>query len=200
MTKLEFISYLRKGKSISEVKEFFGEEETHNIIEEIYADYDSPESRLSSGISVNSSSADPNSAKPKDIEMFCDGCAINNPGPAGIGVIIKSGGKTLSEISEPIGSRSNNFAEYTALVTGLEYLAGGDLGTPSGLSVSVHSDSELMVKQVNGKFKVKSKDLLPLYMKVRKLFGMFKNIKLSHIPRKDNKEADVLSANGAAMN
>jgi ribonuclease HI len=125
------------------------------------------------------------------LEIFTDGACSGNPGPAGIGVVIKSEGKTIKEISKYIGEGTNNIAEYTALICALiEAKAMG------GTEVEVKADSELMVKQVTGKYRVQHENIIPLFEQVKQLKAGFKRFSLTHIRRELNKEADKLSVQG----
>jgi ribonuclease HI len=118
-----------------------------------------------------------------------DGLSKNNPGQAAIGAVIKdSAGKVVSRISKSIGIASNNVAEYRAIITALE--AARKLGADE---IELRSDSELVVKQLNGRYKVKSTDLRPLYLDAARLLNGFKKVALIHIPREQNKEADRLA-------
>ena len=119
--------------------------------------------------------------------IYTDGASSGNPGPSGIGVVIEIDGqkKTLSEY---IGETTNNVAEYTALVRALQLAHQRRVG-----SVEVFTDSELLVKQLNGQYRVRNEGLLPLYRKVISLLKSFKSSKITHIPREQNREADRLS-------
>lgn len=121
--------------------------------------------------------------------IHSDGGARGNPGPAGIGAIINSeDGKVVAEISQFIGHATNNQAEYQALLAGLEkaVILGAD-------TLDCFLDSELAVKQINREYKVKNKELAPLFLKVYNLTTKFKAIRFIHIPREQNKEADRLA-------
>ena len=118
-----------------------------------------------------------------------DGASRGNPGPAAIGVTLKDEtGVLLAELSEKIGQTTNNQAEYRALIAGLKQCK--ILGAKE---VFVRSDSELMVRQVLGIYRVKKEELKPLYGEVRKLAGSFAVFKINNIPREQNKEADKLA-------
>jgi ribonuclease HI len=118
-----------------------------------------------------------------------DGLSKNNPGQAAIGAVLKdSTGKVVSRISKSIGIASNNVAEYRAIITALD--AARKLGADE---IELRSDSELVVKQLNGRYKVKSTDLRPLYLDSARLLNGFKKVALIHIPREQNKEADRLA-------
>ena len=125
------------------------------------------------------------------ITVYVDGAAKGNPGPAGIGVRLELKGVVLSEHSEYIGKATNNVAEYKALIYGLEIARRYRI-----TRVSVISDSELMVRQLNGKYKVKNEKLLPLYTFVRELAGTFEEFRIRHVSRTENQYADRLANQG----
>jgi len=121
------------------------------------------------------------------IEIFTDGGCSGNPGPAAIGVVIKENAKTIKTLSRFIGQGTNNIAEYTALIVALQealILKADD--------VSVKADSELMCKQVVGKYAVKHENIKPLFEQVKYLIGGFKSFHITHVPREQNSEADAL--------
>ncbi|HNU81213.1 MAG TPA: ribonuclease HI family protein [bacterium] len=123
------------------------------------------------------------------IIIHSDGGARGNPGPAGIGVLLTNEqGVSVAEISNFIGRATNNQAEYQALLAGLEKAK--SLGAEE---VVCRLDSELVVKQLNHEYKVKNKDLAPLFLKVHNLITSFKKISFQHVPREMNKEADKLA-------
>jgi len=118
-----------------------------------------------------------------------DGGSRGNPGPAGIGVTLSDlAGKPVYELGEYLGRCTNNVAEYTALVRGLD--AARALGAKK---VIVRSDSELVVRQVNGQYKVKSPDLKPLYQRAVSLMGEIGDVKVNHVFREGNTRADKLA-------
>ncbi|HDZ86795.1 hypothetical protein LCGC14_0526060 [marine sediment metagenome] len=121
------------------------------------------------------------------ISLFVDGAARGNPGLAGIGAVIKSDNKTLLEAKEYIGDKTNNEAEYISLIYGLGQAA------KFGNEIRVFSDSELIVNQVNGEFKVKQAHLKSLLEIVKQERTKFSEFKITHIPRAENKEADELA-------
>lgn len=123
------------------------------------------------------------------LEIFVDGACRGNPGPAGIGIVIKRGGKTVAEISRPIGEATNNIAEYSALVCALQ-----EALVLKAARVNISTDSELMFHQLTGSYKVKDQKLKFLYDQVQQLKRGFANVALVHIPREKNKEADKLAA------
>lgn len=128
----------------------------------------------------------------KKIIINTDGGAIGNPGPAGIGVIIKGEGKE-KKYSESIGNGTNNEAEYKALIFALKKikLLFGKKNAKNN-DVECYLDSELLVKQLKGEYKIKERNLQPLFLEVWNLKINFKNVKFIHVPREQNKEADEL--------
>jgi ribonuclease HI len=127
------------------------------------------------------------------VTAYIDGGARGNPGPAGFGVrLTDAGGKVLAEISEYLGSSTNNQAEYSALLAALEYARDHGCG-----SLRVMSDSELLVRQMQGAYKVKSPDLKPLHERARQLARGLGHFEIQHVPREKNRDADRLA--NAAM-
>lgn len=123
------------------------------------------------------------------IHAHCDGGSRGNPGPAGYGALVTDArGEVLAELSEFLGKRTNNFAEYSGLLAVLDWaLKNGHR------RVKVVSDSELMVKQVQGKYKVNSPDLKPLWAEARAQVTRLDAFEISHALRHKNKEADALA-------
>jgi len=118
-----------------------------------------------------------------------DGAARGNPGPAAIGATIKDDkGNLIARISRRIGITTNNQAEYQAVIAALEKAV--SLGARY---IELKSDSELVVKQINGRYKVKNTALRPLYQKVVQLIGSLEGFTITHIPREQNAEADALA-------
>jgi ribonuclease HI len=120
-------------------------------------------------------------------KIFCDGASSGNPGQSGIGVVINYEGDTC-QLSEPIGMATNNVAEYTALIRGLERTK---MMHPD--CIEVFLDSELLVKQLNGSYRVSNECLKGLYSQVNILLKDFKGYTIRHIPREQNSEADLLA-------
>ncbi|PIR66322.1 MAG: ribonuclease H [Parcubacteria group bacterium CG10_big_fil_rev_8_21_14_0_10_36_14] len=121
------------------------------------------------------------------LTIFTDGGARGNPGPAGIGVVIKENGRTIKEYGKYIGETTNNQAEYRALISALE--TAKEMGAEE---VNIFMDSELIVKQVKGEYKVKHPGLAPLFLKLHNLRMGFKKFSVAHIRRERNTEADAL--------
>jgi len=126
------------------------------------------------------------------IIIHTDGGARGNPGPAAIGVVINVGEKIIKEYGRAIGKATNNVAEYSAVISALEVLA-KNLGEKAKLAeVLIKADSELIVKQLKGEYRVKDPDLQKLYIKVYNLRQKFGKIDYTHIPSEQNKRADQL--------
>ena len=129
---------------------------------------------------------------PRDTDWIyahCDGGSRGNPGPSGYGaIIIDDAGDTLAELSEFLGIRTNNYAEYSGLLAVLEWAVEN-----GHRRLKVVSDSELMVKQIQGKYRVNSPDLRPLWQKARDYLEKFDNFEISHALRDKNKAADALA-------
>ncbi len=125
----------------------------------------------------------------KTLIIYSDGAARGNPGPAGAGGQIKdSSGNVLAEVSEYLGETTNNIAEYKALILALERALGYN---PTRLEI--RADSELLVRQLLGEYKVKNEGLKPLYDRIKQLLSGVKSVDIKHIYRSDNKHADELA-------
>ena len=127
--------------------------------------------------------------EPGWIVAQCDGGARGNPGPAGFGAIVDGAdGLRIAELSEFLGFRTNNYAEYSGLLAVLDWaLEHGQT------RLRVISDSELMVKQIQGKYKVNSPDLKPLYEEARRRIARLEGFQIHHALRHKNKDADRLA-------
>lgn len=132
--------------------------------------------------------------KDKKAILYCDGASKGNPGRAGIGVVLVIKDKKIT-FSDYIGLATNNIAEYTALKKGLT-----EAKKIGATSIEIFTDSELIVKQITGFYKVKSPKLISLYLDVIALLKDFKSYSIKHIPRELNKEADYLANIGANKN
>lgn len=125
----------------------------------------------------------------KRLLLFVDGASRGNPGPAGIGVVIKDErGRVVKEIGEYIGKFTNNVAEYRALLRALE-----EARVLKAAAAEVRSDSDLLVSQLEGSYKVKSPDLGPLYLDAIRLLRTFSRWGVHKIPRGENAAADALA-------
>ena len=123
------------------------------------------------------------------VVIFTDGASLGNPGPAAIGATIKDEqGRLITTISQGIGRTTNNQAEYRAIIAALEKAI--ELGAKQ---VDMHSDSELVVRQINGRYRVRNAALKPLYQQAKQLISLLKGFTITHIPRQQNTEADNLA-------
>ncbi|HVT96552.1 MAG TPA: ribonuclease HI family protein, partial [Acidobacteriaceae bacterium] len=123
------------------------------------------------------------------VTAYCDGGSRGNPGPAGYGVFVEGpGGEKLAELSEYLGKKTNNVAEYSGLLAALEW------ALQSGRRrLRVVADSELMVKQMQGRYKVASPDLRPLYEEAKRRVAQLEGFRIEHVLRGKNKNADRLA-------
>jgi len=119
----------------------------------------------------------------------CDGGSRGNPGPSGYGAVVEDArGQVVARLSRFLGVQTNNYAEYSGLLAVLEWAISN--GTKR---LRVVSDSELMVKQMKGQYKVKSPGLIPLWQEARRLAGRLDGFEMRHTLRGGNKEADRLA-------
>ena len=117
-----------------------------------------------------------------------DGGARGNPGPAAYGVVIRNPqGKIIAELSDYLGIQTNNFAEYSGLLAALDYATREQIR-----ALRVISDSELLVRQMNGQYKVSSPALKELYLRAKSAARALESFKIEHVLRHNNKDADRL--------
>jgi ribonuclease HI len=123
------------------------------------------------------------------ITAYFDGGARANPGPAGYGVyIVDDGGSMVAELFEPLGTATNNVAEYRGLIAALEW------AVERGLKeLAVKGDSLLIIEQMRGNYRVKNEGLIPLHQKARTLVSKIGKVTFEHVRREQNKDADRLS-------
>jgi ribonuclease HI len=120
---------------------------------------------------------------------YVDGGARGNPGPAGYGVVIEDElGRPVANLSEYLGRQTNNYAEYSGLLAALNYALRHGFK-----ALKVVSDSELMVKQINGQYKVSSPTLKELHQRAMKLIDQLEYFEIKHVLREKNREADRLA-------
>jgi len=124
----------------------------------------------------------------KVFEIHSDGASSGNPGPAGIGVVITSDGKTVKTVSEAIGEATNNVAEYTAVIRALK-----EAKAIGAEHIRLRMDSQLVFYQLKGEFKVKHANMKPLHEEALGLLKSFKKAECKVVPREENKEADRLA-------
>jgi len=122
------------------------------------------------------------------IEIYIDGAARGNPGESGIGVLIKENQASYREVKKYLGTKTNNQAEYTALITALE-----STQELKNRTIKIFTDSLLMANQMNGVWKVRHPEIAVLNKKAKELIRSFKDISITHIRRELNQEADRLA-------
>ena len=130
--------------------------------------------------------------------LYADGGSRGNPGPAGAGALVRDEeGVQVVTVSEFLGTTTNNIAEYTAVLRALEELRALLEEQATNATVDVRLDSQLVVKQMNGEYKIKHPNIIPLAGKVKEVVRAFRTVTFSHVYRDQNKEADALA--NAAM-
>jgi ribonuclease HI len=118
-----------------------------------------------------------------------DGASRGNPGEAGFGVAVETeGGGRVADLFGYLGKASNNVAEYQALLHGLRFALGR-----GARRVRVYSDSELVVRQIEGRYRVKHPAMVPLHREASQLLSRFDGFAIRHVPREENKAADALA-------
>jgi ribonuclease HI len=128
-------------------------------------------------------------AKPLAWRANIDGGSRGNPGPASYGVVIRDPrGEIVARLKKYIGRTTNNVAEYYGLIAALDYAQSHHI-----LALRIESDSELMVKQMRGQYRVKSADLKPLFERAKKMSQTFAAFRIDHVYREQNQEADALA-------
>ncbi len=127
--------------------------------------------------------------------IHADGGARGNPGPAGAGAMIRDGlGNSIASVSQFLGIRTNNFAEYEAVILAFEALAKiVPKAKRSVTYVTVKMDSELVVKQMRGEYKIKNPVLKEQYARLASLAATFASVTFIHVPREQNSDADALA-------
>jgi ribonuclease HI len=133
--------------------------------------------------------AEPKPANAAAYRINIDGGSRGNPGPASYGVIIRDGsGEIVARLKKYIGRMTNNVAEYYGLIAALDYAESHGVK-----AIRIESDSELLVKQMRGQYKVKSEDLRPLFERALKMSKAFGTFRIEHVYREQNREADALA-------
>lgn len=131
----------------------------------------------------------PSRAASPEIVVHIDGGSRGNPGPAAYGVTVEdASGAPIAEFSKFLGRATNNVAEYHGLLAALEFSL-----QHSHHRVRILTDSELMARQIQGRYKVKSPDLKPLFERARQMIQRLENFSIQHVPREQNAEADRLA-------
>ncbi|MCX6786421.1 MAG: ribonuclease HI family protein [Candidatus Kaiserbacteria bacterium] len=127
--------------------------------------------------------------------IHADGGARGNPGPAGAGAMIRDElGNAVASFSKFLGTRTNNFAEYKAVILAFEALTKiVPAAKRAGTSIIVKMDSELVVKQMRGEYKVKNATLKEQSARLKQIASAFKSVSFIHVPREENSDADFLA-------
>jgi len=130
----------------------------------------------------------------KTIICYTDGGARGNPGPAAVGVYITDeSGVMIREVGQTIGNSTNNFAEYQAVLVGLQTLKAEYGKVTKTIQFEIRLDSELVKKQLNAEYQIKEPGLVPMFIEIHNMrVANFPHLKLIHVPREKNKEADRL--------
>lgn len=128
------------------------------------------------------------SGDPVGCVLFFDGACRGNPGPMGIGAVLLENGKKVKDISKHLGKGTNNIAEWSALIEGMK------LAKAHGCrELEVRGDSQLIIRQITGRYRVKSENLIPLYKEAKRLAGNFGKISFKWVQRENNADTDALS-------
>ncbi len=129
----------------------------------------------------------------REIYIYTDGAARGNPGESGSGFLVMELDGIIKESASYNGIRTNNYAEYKAILNALSWCA-KNMTEPKGIDVTVTSDSELVIKQLNGQYSIKSKDMLELNAKVKELIPRFRSVSFRNV-RRSNKYITIVDAN-----
>lgn len=127
--------------------------------------------------------------------LYFDGGSRGNPGPGGAGYALFKDGIEINSDSIPLGKCTNNYAEYAALIIGLQYAVDNKLQ-----NLLIRGDSLLVIRHCQGKWKIKSEQLRPLYAEAKQLLNHFESVELEHVKRDFNKRADQLANKGIDQN
>ena len=119
--------------------------------------------------------------------LYFDGACRGNPGPMAVGAVLLESGKKVGEISKNIGTGTNNIAEWKALIEGLKLAA-----AHACKELEVRGDSQLIIRQISGQYRVKNENLIPLYNEARKLCGNFSKIDFRWVRRDENSYTDSM--------
>jgi ribonuclease HI len=128
------------------------------------------------------------------LKIYVDGASKGNPGPSGIGVVIRCDGRIIKEIAAFIGNTTNNVAEYTALIYALE-----ESLILKAENVEINTDSQLLYRQIKKIYKVKSANIIGLHNQAVHLISAFKQVSIKHISREENRDADKLATKAVKL-
>ncbi len=185
-TDAEIIRFMAKHEPLQATLEAFphvDREHLARLLERVAATFD--------GYGMKTLGALPrlSSPAPASVRVYSDGAARGNPGLSGAGaVLVDPQGQVVDKLGKFLGTQTNNYAEYMGLLLGLRRARA--LGVRE---VEVYADSELMIRQLGGRYQVKSPSLKPLYDEAVRLLNDFSRVKLVHVPREMNRAADEMS-------
>ncbi len=210
------LKMLAEGKSAEKIAENAGVavEEVHALIEEarkIVLQHDGPRAKKKVLLKKAAQGSDRNRQLPVKDELlsgaelsampvgasltfYTDGASSGNPGPAGIGIVIfDAQDRQVGKVSQYVGETTNNIAEYSAVIRALKIAV-----YFQAKSVRVRTDSELVVRQINGQYRVKHEGLIPLFEQVTELMKKIPSVKVEYVPREQNQKADFLAKKASA--
>lgn len=182
----------------ADIDSFFNEVE-HSLFgkcgrEKIVTESDNKAASSYTALSQSSESVTEYKRNVSNVVVYSDGASKGNPGDAGAGFVVMSAdGRALKQGARYLGKSTNNIAEYVGAIMGLE--CADELGARD---VLLRADSELMVKQLTGVYRVKNPGLKPLYERLMKLIERFDNFRVEHVPRARNADADRLASEAAS--
>lgn len=131
----------------------------------------------------------PDEARPEHLVVHTDGASRGNPGPSGAGALLSTrDGSVVREVVVPLRPTTNNVAEYEAVLAGLRAAL-----EEGARTIELRADSQLLIRQLQGIYKVKAEHLQPLHEEARRLLGRFRKVELKHVPREENAGADALA-------
>jgi len=188
----DILAVLGKKLSNQDIQHFFPHDDPADIRKLILEESKPSEAERSRSTKPSQSLPFSHQQSSNEFHLYTDGASRGNPGEAGAGaVVLNSQGQEVLTCSEYLGQCTNNIAEYKALILGLEKVQ-----ELSGQQVAIFMDSELIVRQIQGRYKVKNANLKPLFSRVQELLQDFSSYRVSHIPRAENKRADALANEG----
>lgn len=190
-TEAELLRYIAREEPLTDtVRAFRGVTREHlgQMLEALADRLSPPEAPKPPAVTAPPAPASDGKAYPR-LRLFTDGAARGNPGPSGAGaVLLEPGGQVVAKLGKYLGVQTNNHAEYTALLLGLKHAR-----TLGAKELEVFSDSELLVRQLTGRYQVRSPTLKPLYEEAVRLLKSFPKVKVTHVRREENTAADEMS-------
>ncbi len=186
LKEAEILRYIAGEEALSRTLEAFPEvsrEKLKRVLEHVAAFYEATSS------TETHESPEVTPSFHRRLRVYSDGAARGNPGHSGAGaVLVEPSGQVVDRLGKYLGVQTNNYAEYMGLLLGLKRAR--EMGVSE---IEVFADSELMIRQLGGRYQVKSPSLRPLYEEALKLLNHFSRVKLVHVPREMNTAADEMS-------